>query len=201
MLYLWKKKLSKSINYRKLRDHCYYTGKYRDAALGICNLKFNMPDEIPVVFHNGSKGDYNFIVKELANEFEEIFECRGEKYKSFSIPIEIEVTKINKDGNDSAVTISYKREFIDSARFIATSLSNLVDNLTEGIHKIKCKDYDCFLEYESVKDNSIKYKCLSYNKNSSNKISEELKKRLKSIFTFSNNDINKYILWLRKEHG
>ena len=45
-----------------------------------------------------------------------------------------------------------------SARFMACSLSNLVDNLAEGIHKIKCKDCDCFLKYESIKDNLIKYK-------------------------------------------
>ena len=42
-----------------------------------------------------------------------------------------------------------------------SSLSNLVDNLEEGIHKIKCKDCDFFLEYENVKENSVKYKCLS----------------------------------------
>ena len=57
---------------------------------------------------------------------------------------------------------------------------------------------DCFLEYESVKDNLIKYKCLSCNKDYSNKIYEELKKRFKSTFKFSNNDINKFILLLRK---
>ena len=57
---------------------------------------------------------------------------------------------------------------------MATSLSNLVDNLTEGIHKIKCKDCDCFLEHKSVKDNSIKNECLSSNKNYSNKIDREL---------------------------
>ena len=89
-------------------------------------------------------------------------------------------------------------KFIDSARFMETSLQNLVDNLTEEIHKIKCKDCDCFLEYESIKDNLIKYKCLSYNKDYSNKIDEELKKRLKNTFNFSNNDINKFILLLRK---
>ena len=50
---------------------------------------------------------------------------------------------------------------------MATSLSNLVDDLKEGIHKIKCKDY--FL------DNLIKYKCLYCNKDNSNKIDEELK--------------------------
>ena len=80
---------------------------------------------------------------------------------------------------------------------MATSLSNLVDNLTEGIHKIKCKDCNCFLEFKSVKD-AIKFKCLSCNKDYSNKLDEELKKRFKNAFKFSNNDINKFILWLRK---
>ena len=64
------KKLSKSIDYRKVRDHCHYTGKYRGEVRSICNLKLNIPNEIPVVFHNGSNYDYHFISKELANEFE-----------------------------------------------------------------------------------------------------------------------------------
>ena len=37
--------------------------------------------------------------------------------------------------------ISYVLRFIDSARFIESSLSNLVHNPSQGIHKIKCK-YD-----------------------------------------------------------
>ena len=45
----------------------------------------------------------------------------------------------------------------------------------------------------------IKYKCLSCNKDYSNKINEELKKRFKNTFKFSNNDINKFILLLRKD--
>ena len=84
--------------------------------------------------------------------------------------MEKEVTNIDKDGNESVVTISYKIKFIDSARFMANSLSSLVDNLVEGIHKIECKNCDCFLEYESVKDNLIKYKCLSWNKDYLNKL-------------------------------
>ena len=73
------------------------------------------------------------------------------------------------------------------ARFMATTSSNLVDTITQGIHKIKCKDCDYFLEYESVKDNFIKYKCLSCNKHYSNKIDEELKKRFKNTFKFFKN--------------
>ena len=81
-----KRTLKKFKNYRKVRDHCHYTGKYRGAAHSICNLKFNVPGEIPVVFHNSSNYDYHFIIKELANEFEGQFECLGEnkeKYKTF----------------------------------------------------------------------------------------------------------------------
>ena len=119
------------------------------------------------------------------------------KYKTFSVPIETEVTKIDKDCNESVVTVSYKIKFIDSARFMANSISNLVDSLAGRIHKTKCKDCDCFLEYESAKGNLIKYKCLSCNKNYSNKLNEKWKKRFKNTFKLSDNDINKFILLLR----
>ena len=98
-----------------------------------------MPNEIPLVFHNGSNYDYHFIIKELANDFEGQFECLGEnkeKYKTLSLPIKKESTKIDKDSNKVVLNISYKIKFIDSARFTASSLSNLVDNLAKGIHKI-----------------------------------------------------------------
>ena len=55
------KKLAKSKNYWKVRDHYHYTGKYKGAAFSICNLKPNAPNETPVVFHNGSNYDYHFL--------------------------------------------------------------------------------------------------------------------------------------------
>ena len=51
--------------HRKVRDHSHCTGKYRGAAHSICNLRFNVPSKIPVVFRNGSNYDYHFIIKEL----------------------------------------------------------------------------------------------------------------------------------------
>ena len=75
----------------KVRDHCHYTGKYRGAAHNICNLRYKIPKEIPVVFHNGSTYDYHFIIKELVKEFDGNFECLGEsteKYITFSVPID-----------------------------------------------------------------------------------------------------------------
>ena len=110
-----------------------------------------------------------------------------EKYKTFSVPIQKEVTD---DGNENVVATSYKIKFIDSARFMTSSFSNLVDNFAKVIHKIKCKDCGCFLEY--VKGNLIKYKCLSCYKYYSNKIDEELKNKFKNTFKFFNNDMNKF---------
>ena len=65
-------------SYCKVRDHCHYTGKYRGVAHSSCNLRYKIPKEIPVVFHNGSTYDYHFIIKELAKEFKGNFECLGE---------------------------------------------------------------------------------------------------------------------------
>ena len=55
------KKFAKNKNYQKVRDHCHFTVKYGGAAHSICNLRFNVPSEIPVVFHNGSNYNYHFI--------------------------------------------------------------------------------------------------------------------------------------------
>ena len=66
---------------------------------------------------------------------------------------------------------------------MASSLSSLVDNLSEGIHKIKCKNGDCLFEYGSVRDNLIKYKCFFRNKNYSNKM-KNLKSDLKIHLSF-----------------
>ena len=45
----------------KVQDHCHYTGKYRGAAHNMCNLRYKVPKEIPIVFHNSSTYDYHFI--------------------------------------------------------------------------------------------------------------------------------------------
>ena len=68
------------------------------------------------------------------------------------MPIEKEIKTVDKDGNEDITTISQKMEIRDSARFMARSLSNLVDNLAKGINKIKCKDCNHFFEYGSVND-------------------------------------------------
>ena len=58
------------MNYKKVRYHCHYAGKYRGATQSICNLKFNMDNGIPVVFNKYSNYDYHFTIKELAKDFD-----------------------------------------------------------------------------------------------------------------------------------
>ena len=100
MLYsrkIFPKKLAEYKNHRKGRDYCHYIGKYSGAAHSICYLKFNMHNEIPVVFHNESKYDYHFIIKELTNGFEGQFECIDKsngKYQTFFVPIKKKITKM-----------------------------------------------------------------------------------------------------------
>ena len=120
-------------SYRKVRDHDHYTGKYRRAAHSKCNLEYQIPKEIPVVFHNGSKYDYHFIINELTKDIDGI-KCLGEdteKYISFSVPL-------SKDGE----SFTYKLKFIDSFRLMNRSLANLTDNLPELNEQMceKCKE-------------------------------------------------------------
>ena len=134
---------------RKVKDHCHYTGKYRGAAHNICNFRYKIPKEIPVVFHNGSTYDYDFIIKELVKEFEGNFECLGEnteKYITFSVPVKKKID--NKD-----LEITYKIKFFNSYRFMSSSLSKLVDNLSEGIHNNKFFDCESNLDYIKIKKN------------------------------------------------
>ena len=66
-----------------------------------------------MVFHSGSTYDYDFIIKELAEEFEGQFECLGgntENHITFSVPFKKEL--------DNGNSITYKIKFIDSFRCV-----------------------------------------------------------------------------------
>ena len=93
-------------------------------------FKIQNTKNIPVVFHNGSTYNYHFIVNQLAKEFDGQLECLGEnaeKYITFSVPIKKEL--------DNTKTTMYKLKFIGSFRFMSTSLSSHIDNLSEFTKK------------------------------------------------------------------
>ena len=101
--------------------------------------KYSRPKKIIIVFHNGCNYDYHFMIKELPEEFKKQFTFIGEnieKYITFTVPIEKEVTRIDKNGEKVTKNIYYILQFIDSTIFIPSSLSNFVNNLPERIHRI-----------------------------------------------------------------
>ena len=144
--------------YRNLRDWCYFTGQYRGAAHCICNVKYSVPKKNPIVFHNGSNYDFHFIIKELAEVFKKQITClreNTEKFVTFKVPIEKKVTTNDENGEEITKNMSYILQFIDSARFMASSLSNIVNSLAGEIHKIKCK---CRHDNKKCETCGIKYK-------------------------------------------
>ena len=96
------------IEFDKRDKKRHYTGKYRGAAYNICNLRYKVPKEIPVVFHHGSTYDYHFIIKELFKEFEGNFDCLGEnteKYITFSVLLKRKIENKNLE-------ITYKKNLL-----------------------------------------------------------------------------------------
>ena len=81
--------------------------------------------------------------------------------------------------------ITYKIKFIDSFRFMATSLSKLVDNLTEDIHGDKCVDCKSDLTYMKVIDEALIFRCFNCKKNYKKEINEELIKGLEVPTNFA----------------
>ena len=202
--YICKKEFDKSDKkHHKVRDHCHYTGKYRGAAHNICNLRYKVPKEIPVAFHNGSIYDYHFIIKELVKEFKGNFDCLGEnteKYITFSVPLKKKIENKN-------LKTTYKIKFCDSFRFMSSSLSKLVDNLSEGIHNNKCADCKSSLDYIKSKNEKLILECYNCKQRYRKKLNKEIIKRFASTYEFCNDNtigsssserINKFVLLLRK---
>ena len=193
--YICKKEFDKNDKkHYKVRYHCHYTGKYRGAPHDICNSRYKITKEIPVVFHNGSTCDYHFIIKELGKKFDGNFECLGEnteKYITFSVPIKKKIE--NKD-----IEITYKIKFIDSYRFISMPLSKLIDNLFEGIHNNTCVDCKSCLDYIKTKNEKLILKCFNCKQYYPKDFNKELIKRFSGTYEFCNKNLNKFILLLRK---
>ena len=183
-------------NRKKVKDHCHYTGKFRGAAHSKCNLNYKVPKDIPIIIHNASY-DTHFIINQLAEEFKGELNCIGEnmeKYITFSVPIKKEC--------DDGKTITHKLRFIDSFRFMSTSLSELVDNMsgktfnsiecTKCMERKKIKSECCF---DKLKNDRLIYRCRECKEKYKIAI-KGLIKKFSSIYQFCNGDINKFILLL-----
>ena len=162
-------------NRKQVKDQCHYTGKFRGAAHSKCNLNYKFPKDIPIIIIDNASYDTHFIINHLAEEFKGELDCIGEnmeKYITFSTPN-------NKKCNYGKI-ITYKLRFIDRFRFMPTSLSELVDNMSRNFNGIKCK---------LCTENNRCEKC--------KKIIGFIKK-FPSIYQFCNGGLIKFILLLIK---
>ncbi|CAI6374841.1 unnamed protein product [Macrosiphum euphorbiae] len=104
-----------------VRDHDHLTGKFRQTLCSRCNLELQQPKFVPVFFHNLSNYDSHFIITELGYDTQAInvIPNSEEKFISFSKYI------------SSTFTVG----FIDTFRFMASSLSSLAENLVTPEHE------------------------------------------------------------------
>ena len=81
---------------------------------------------------------------------------------------------------------------------MSTSLSKLVDNLSEGLHNDRCIDCNSYLDYMTSKAEKLIFRCFSCKKNYEKDFNKDLIQRFANIYEFCNRDLNKFILLLRK---
>ena len=122
-----------------------------------------------------------------------------EKYITFSVPIKKEV--INNNGDKK--TITYKLKFVDSYRFMQNSLSELVDCRSEIFNSIECKsciekiNINSECSYVGFENDRLIYKCKECKEEWERPVNQ-LKESFPSIYQFRDDDLNKFVLLLRK---
>ena len=121
----------------KVRDHCHYTGKYRGGpAHRNCNLRYKILSHIPIILHNLSGYDAHLFIWELGKETNKISVIAENKENYISFTIDVMVDEYQ----DKEKKIQLR--FINSFRFMASSLDSLTSNLVKGGQKLTgFKDY------------------------------------------------------------
>ena len=112
----------------RVRDHCHLTGKFRGAAYEARNVKYKIPKFFPVVFHNLSGYDSHLFNKILGNSKGDISCIPNSVENYISFTKQVIVDKI-MNGEGKEVDVKRELRFIDSLRFMASSLVKLSSNL------------------------------------------------------------------------
>ena len=104
---------------QKVRDHCHYTGLYRDPAHSSCNLRYKIPSYIPVVFHNLSEYDTHLFIRELGAHTSdmEVIVKNKEDYISFSINVPVD-SYIDKNGEEKDKLIELRFIVLNSCPLV-----------------------------------------------------------------------------------
>ncbi|MCE2507588.1 MAG: hypothetical protein J4F36_14200, partial [Nitrosopumilaceae archaeon] len=204
--HICKKVFNDPQNNRKVQDHCHYTGQYRGAAHNNCNLRYRIPNFINIESHNLSGYDAHLIIRELARQFNtDDIGCiaeNHEKYISFNVKMPVPVGDVF-DTNGNQVVKKVELRFIDSIRFMQSSLSSLVDNLagTNPNEDVFCKGCKNMMEMIEIDDSyTARFKCQKcYCSYASRQLNENLLKILfSSVYEYCGGDDLKFRLLLRK---
>ena len=172
----------------KTRDHCHFTGEYRGAAHFDCNLKCKKPLILPVIFHNLQGYDSHLFIKQLSKVSGDLscIPSTEEKYISFSKKIKVGEYLSKKKGK--IFSIKFEIRFIDSFKFLQTSLANLVSNLqptdfknlnrvikenTSLLTRKGCYPYDYVSSIDKLKQTKLPSKEAFYSKLLDEEISDE----------------------------
>ncbi|CAH3169888.1 unnamed protein product [Porites lobata] len=119
----------------KVRDHCHFTGQYRGAAHNSCNLQCRKPMIIPVIFQ---EYDAHLFIKQLACLPGELNCIPSTEEKYIRLPKKIKVDEYKSRRTGETVSLYFEIRFIDSFKFLQTSLANLVGNLQpDDFHNAK----------------------------------------------------------------
>ena len=122
----------------KVGDPCHYTGLYQGPAHRNCNLRYEIPSHIPIVFHNLSGYDAHLFIREPGKKVDKgnigIIAENKEKYISFNVDVVVD-KYVNELGKVKEKKIQIR--FIDSIRFMVSSLDSLLSNLV-GVSEMKC---------------------------------------------------------------
>ena len=105
----------------EVRDHCHLTGKNRGPAHSICNVIVTQKQSnfIPFIFHNFSNYDCRMFFKKLVDKIKD----------------KVDFDIIPKT-NEEYISVSYDCiRFIDSYRFLSSSLDSLVKTLVDNSNK------------------------------------------------------------------
>ena len=81
---------------------------------------------------------------------------------------------------------------------MSSSLSKLVDNLSEEIHNNKCLNCESCLDYIKTKNKKLILKCFNCRQYYEKDFNKEIIKKFANTYEFCNGNVNKFILLLRK---
>ena len=84
---------------------------------------------------------------------------------------------------------------------MSTSLSNLVTNLSEGLHNDRCIDCKSCLDYMTTKDEQLIFRCFRCKKKYEKNFNKDLIQRFANTYEFCDGDLTKFIFLINTLSG